>query len=207
MKPSTVIVDDDRLIIEGLRRSIGREVDILATGSDAQSAIDLTWEHWPHVLLLDIHMRGDCPFSACEKITEETDTTVLFFSGTERDESINRAAAAGARGLARKGVDTGDDLVSAIKHVANGGSFWPNNISPLQHHLESHESHFLSEQELNCLRMLARGQSVPQIAAKFEISARSANRILKRLQVKLSAKTRFELIAIAMRFGIIDPMV
>ena len=63
----------------------------------------------------------------------------------------------------------------------------------------------LKVRELQSLQLLAAGRSIAQIAWTMHIQVRTVSSHLARLRRKFKARTTFELIALAVKSGLVDP--
>ena len=63
----------------------------------------------------------------------------------------------------------------------------------------------LKVRELQSLQLLAAGQTIAQIAWAMHVQVRTVSAHLARLRRKLKARTTFELIALAVKSGLVDP--
>ena len=63
----------------------------------------------------------------------------------------------------------------------------------------------LKVRELQSLQLLVAGHSIAQIAWSMHIQVRTVSSHLARLRRKFRARTTFELIALAVKFGLVDP--
>lgn len=63
----------------------------------------------------------------------------------------------------------------------------------------------LKIRELQSLQLLVAGHSIVQIAWTMHVQVRTVSAHLARLRRKLRARTTFELIALAVKFGLVDP--
>ncbi len=63
----------------------------------------------------------------------------------------------------------------------------------------------LKVRELQSLQLLSSGHSIAQIAWTMHIQVRTVSAHLARLRRKLNARTTFELIALAVKSGLVDP--
>lgn len=63
----------------------------------------------------------------------------------------------------------------------------------------------LKARELQSLQLLAAGRSIAQIAWSMHIQVRTVSAHLSRLRQKFKAKSNFEMIALAVKAGLVDP--
>jgi DNA-binding NarL/FixJ family response regulator len=121
-----LIVDDHKVIREGLRKLIDDEPDMAVVG-EANDGLEATLkaaELRPDVVLMDISMRGLDGFEATRRITHEhPEVKVIVLTGHESLSYIKEMLDAGAHGFANKVIDS-EDLLEGIRTVANGGVYF-----------------------------------------------------------------------------------
>ncbi len=91
MKMRVMIVDDERLARNRLRRLLGREpgVEIVAECADGPAAVKAVQERAPDLMLLDVQMPGMDGFAVLEALGPERAPAVVFI--TASDEHAIRA--------------------------------------------------------------------------------------------------------------------
>jgi DNA-binding NarL/FixJ family response regulator len=119
-----VIVDDQRVVTEGLKVLLESEpdIEIVGTGANGQEAIDLVGKLLPDVLLIDQYMPIMDGVQATQAITNRfLNVAVLLLSGSDQDNHIAEALQAGARGYLLKSTSA-EDLAHSIRSVDRGYS-------------------------------------------------------------------------------------
>lgn len=125
-----VIVDDDKLVAMSLRTIVESDPDIevLATGSSGQEAIELYDTHLPDVLLTDIRMNGMTGLEAGEAIlSKHKDARILYLTTFNDDEYIVKALSLGAKGYIIK--QDFDSIIPSLKAVYSGQSVFGNEVT------------------------------------------------------------------------------
>ncbi len=119
-----VIVDDQKVITQGLKVLLESEpdIEIVATGCNGQEAIELATAHQPDVLLIDQNMPVMMGTEAVKIICDRNPSlAVLLLSGSDQDDCITEALQAGAKGYLLK-TTSAEDLASSIRSVNRGYS-------------------------------------------------------------------------------------
>jgi DNA-binding NarL/FixJ family response regulator len=119
-----VIVDDQRVVTEGLKVLLESEpdIEIVGTGANGQEAIDLVANLLPDVLLIDQYMPIMNGVQATQAITNRfPKVAVLLLSGSDQDNHITEALQAGAKGYLLKSTSA-EDLANSIRSVDRGYS-------------------------------------------------------------------------------------
>jgi CheY-like chemotaxis protein len=117
---SVVIADDQRLFAEALEAILSTDgrISVVGRAADGQEAVELTREHRPRVVLMDIAMPVMDGIEATRAIREESPgTRVIVLTGSAAHEDISRARSAGAAAYVTKDQIAGD-LVRAILDAA-----------------------------------------------------------------------------------------
>jgi DNA-binding NarL/FixJ family response regulator len=119
-----VIVDDQKVVTQGLKALLESEPDIqiIGTGSNGQEAIDLVTELNPDVLLIDQYMPVMDGVTATRVICSRfAKIAVLLLSGSDPDDTIADALNAGAKGYLLKSTSA-EDLANSIRTLYRGYS-------------------------------------------------------------------------------------
>jgi DNA-binding NarL/FixJ family response regulator len=118
---------------------------------------------------------------------------------------VTRALQAGAAGYVSKNARPGE-LLDAVRRVADGGTYVEHDIAEdlLFSYIRtpSHPLEDLSARELEILRLLAEGCTLPQIADTVGISYKTAANKCSQIKAKLGASTTAELIRLAIQSGL-----
>lgn len=117
-----VIVDDQKVVTQGLKVLLESEpdIEIVGTGSNGQEAIDLVAKFSPDVLLIDQYMPVMDGVKATQTITNQfPQVAVLLLSGSDQDNHISEALRAGAKGYLLKSTSS-EDLANSIRSVDRG---------------------------------------------------------------------------------------
>ncbi len=119
-----VIVDDQKVVTQGLKALLESEPDIqiVGTGANGKEAIHLVSTLLPDVLLIDHYMPVMNGVEATQTITEQFPAVaVLLLSGSDQDDHIAEALQAGAKGYLLKSTSS-EDLANSIRSVDRGYS-------------------------------------------------------------------------------------
>ena len=151
-------------------------------------------------------VREPANFGAIGEVTEASPQvqiiTVLDPITTEAALTSLRVGATGAIGL----YEPPDDVVLAIEAAERGRVMLPSCVAgPLVEKLSTDfEVNQLDEHDVSCLRALANGEKVAQIARCFGYSEREMYRQLRRLYSRMAGRDRTEALLVAARSGVID---
>ena len=205
-----VLADDHQILLDGLKRLIDAKGDmqVVATATDAASAIDATREHRPDVLVLDISMPGGGGLEVARRIREmELPTKIVVLTMYAEDRYVMEAVRLGAAGyVLKRSADS--ELTEAIRAVAAGEAYLtPTAVRLLlatQQTETGRTDALLSPREREVLRFTARGFSNLEIAERLFVSPKTVDTYRSRIMAKLDLHRRSELVDYALRHGLLE---
>ena len=194
-----LIADDHALLRRGLATLLGFDKEFLIVGDakNGQEALLKTHELRPDVVIMDLAMPVMDGVEATKRIREtQPDTKILILTSYSTSVDVSRAVEAGASGALVKDSED-DQLIAAVKKIANGGKAF----SPELKTLVKDEPHppTLTERQQEILEQAINGRSSDQIADQLKISTYTVNQHLDTIRKKLKASNRVEAVAIALR--------
>lgn len=80
-----LVVDDEELLVKGIRFNLQNEGHNVITGSNGLEAVQLTLEHRPDLIVLDIMMPVMDGLTACAKIREFSDVPIILLTAKAED--------------------------------------------------------------------------------------------------------------------------
>ena len=199
-----VIIDDDKLVAASLKTIVESdpEIEVLATGSSGQEAIDLYNRHNPDVLLSDIRMEGMTGLEAGDKILSlHPDAKLLYLTTFNDDEYIVKALSIGAKGYIIK--QDFDSIIPSLKAVNSGQSVFGNEITEklpnILSNKETESTSFdftafdLTDQDAEIVKCVAEGLSNREIADKLFLSEGTVRNYISNILSKLDLRDRTNL--------------
>ncbi len=201
-----LVVDDHRIVREGIRHYMERkpEVEIVGEAADGVEACRLAHELQPDVVLMDLLMPGMDGIQATATIRRELpETEVIALTSVLEDISVVEAVRAGATGYLLKNTEA-DDLVRAIKAAAAGQvQMSPEANARLLREVRSPDNaEVLTEREIDVLRMLAKGRSNREIAHDLNLGEGTVKTHVSKILAKLRVPSRTQAALYAMRVGL-----
>jgi DNA-binding NarL/FixJ family response regulator len=206
-----LLVDDQPLLRAGIRLLLESDDGITVVGeaSDGEAAISLARETRPDVVLMDISMPGLGGVEATRRIAADErleGVRVLILTTFESDENVLDALRGGATGFIAKDSDPAD-VLAAVRTIASGDAqlspgavrrlidelvAWPERRLSSPSQLDE-----LTAREREVMALVAYGLTNPEIAQRLVISTATVKTHVTRAMVKLHARDRAQLVALA----------
>ncbi len=202
---STVLADDHQIVRLGLagHMQTDPDFDVVAEAQDGLQAIVAVKTHRPDLLLLDVQM----PLAGGVEVIAEVrrwspETRIVVLTGVASPGLIANLVQAGVEGLFSKREDL-TALFQALPLILRGG----RKVAPMFLDLLGPESETeaLTLRERQTLNMIIAGRSNKNIAAAFGISIKTVEKHRTSLMQKLGVNSIAQLLAVALRDGLIDP--
>jgi two-component system, NarL family, nitrate/nitrite response regulator NarL len=208
-KVRVVVGDDHPLFREGVVRalSLSGSVNVVGEADDGSAALELIKAHVPDVALLDYRMPGmDGAQVAAAVRTNDLPTRVLLISAHDESAIVYQALQQGAAGFLLKD-STRTEIVNAVLDCAKGRNVVaPSLVGGLAGEIRQRaapSAPVLSAREREVLTRIARGQSIPAIAAELFVAPSTVKTHVQRLYEKLGVSDRAAAVAEAMRQGLL----
>lgn len=212
-KISVLIVDDHQVVRQGLRTFLELQPDIVVLGEagDGQSAVEMTRQLKPDVVLMDLVMPRLDGIAATRQVKAlGSNVKVIALTSFTEDDKVFPAIQAGASSYLLKDVSP-DDLVEAIRAVYRGEARLHPNIARklmeqvvqqagLTPHSQPEE---LTDRELDVVRLVAQGRSNHEIAQALVISEKTVKTHVSNILGKLQLEDRTQLAIYAIKHGLV----
>jgi NarL family two-component system response regulator LiaR len=192
-----LIVDDHKVVRQGLRFLLQHELDIEIVGeaADGEQAVNLVRQHVPAVVLLDLLMPKMDGLTALRAIKEISPSTqVIILTSHQGDDELFEAIKAGALSYVLKtaGVDV---VVESVRAAARGESLLdPSVAAKVLEEMRRARGRDgvdpLSRREVEVLSELARGRSNKEIARELSIGEETVKTHVSNILSKLHLADR-----------------
>jgi DNA-binding NarL/FixJ family response regulator len=198
-----LVADDHRAVVKLLARALEERgmtmVGRVCDGNEALARILLTK---PRVAVLDFDMPGLNGVEVTKQAAREApETAIVIYTGCAEPALVNEALDSGARGLVQKEASL-EEFLRAVETVSSGGVY----VDPiLAGRLAKPDGRVpaLTKREREVLRLLADGLKYEEIGKRLYLSPETVRSYVKGAVEKLSAETRTEAVAKAIRLGLI----
>ena len=204
-----LIVDDHPIVRSGLRRLLTVEPEIeVREAANGREALSVFREQQPTLVILDLNLHGVGGLEVLSRLKAiDPDARILVLSMHDDQIHVTRALQAGAAGYISKSAPA-DELLEAIRRVAGGHTYIEHEIAEelvfSQIRAASHPLKELSSRDLEIMRLLAEGCTLPQIADALGLSYKTAANSCTRIKARLGAASTADLVRIAIRTGLVD---
>jgi DNA-binding NarL/FixJ family response regulator len=215
-KTGVLIVEDHRVLADGLELMLGREEDIEVVGiaTNAAEGIRLAMQHRPGVVLMDYHLPDASGAEATRKILERVrGTSVVMLTAETGDEALVECIAAGASGYLPKVLASGQ-IVDAVRRAAAGEAVLPAGMlaRAVEHTRRSSDRRAhavrlagqLTPRERDVLALLGKGLDNREISERLGIGYSTVRTHVQGLIEKLGARSRLEAVAKASEAGLLE---
>jgi len=215
-KPIRILITDDHFIVrQGLRLVLktADDIELVGEAENGEEALQLTAEHQPHVILMDLRMPVMDGLTTIEQLRQlHPQVAVIILTTYNEDEMMLRGLQLGARGYLLKDTDR-ETLLNTIRAAARGESLFQPDVvqralsvqaaspSPRQKTPPSADDIQLTPRELEVLQAAATGERNKEIALRLDISARTVKAHLTSVYNKLGVDSRAAAIATAAQKG------
>ena len=207
-----MLVDDQNLVRKGVRSllELADGIEVVAEAADGAEAIRMLPAVQPDVVLLDMRMPVMSGLETLEALSASGSLPpTIILTTFDDDELVLGGIRAGARGYLLKDVSL-EDLVSAVKTVADGGSIVkPVVTERLLKGLENLKTEFssldrpdpLTERETEILRLMAGGYSNKEIARSLSVAEGTIKNHVSNILSKMGVRDRTRAVLKAFELG------
>lgn len=200
-----VLADDHTMFAEGLKSLLDEEFELLGTVGNGQDLVDITHRLNPEVIIVDISMPILSGFDAIRRIRDlGSEAKVIFLTMHDDDTLVEEAFRCGGSGYVLKQA-AGEELVEAIKQVSQGNRY----VTPLVKSKRTDRlprgatKSMITPRQREVLKLISEGLTMKEIAAKLEISTRTAESHKYEMMEALGVSTTADLIKYALKVGLI----
>jgi DNA-binding NarL/FixJ family response regulator len=201
-----VLVVDDHPIVRGgivALLSAAADMEVVGEAIDGLEAVAAAIELEPDVVLMDLRMPGiDGDEATARILGARPGTRVVILTTYESDASILTAIEAGASGYLLKAAPQ-EEILAGVRSVARGEVALAPSIAAMLVKRVATPSITLSARETEVLRLVAKGESNPQIAKSLFLSEATVKTHLLHAFEKLGVSDRTRAVTKAMELGII----
>ena len=207
---SVLVADSHPLLLDALARTVRQDAAMQLAGElgDGRAVLARLARRPPDVAVLEAGLAGvDGARVAAAAARDALPTRVLLLAGDEALESAYDALRMGAAGVLSRRVASAE-LRAAIRRAARGETVLCDRAqTALTGEIRRRDPlgrPRLSPREREILGLIADGLSAPAIARRIHLSARTVRTHVEHLYEKVGASERAQLVAVAMRTGLLE---
>jgi DNA-binding NarL/FixJ family response regulator len=209
-KPRLLLVDDHELMLDGLRRILEKDFELVGTRVDGRAALEAFATIKPDVLLLDVTLPELNGIEVARRLALSPHRAKIVFVTMHADSSyVREAFLAGASGYILKRAAS-SELIQGIQAVLEGRYFVSRSISMKDSDrvYDMHQNPVellggaLTPRQREVIQLVAEGKAVKEISALLHISVRTVEFHKSRIMEELGLYTTAELTRYAIEHGI-----
>jgi len=210
-KPTLLLADDHAIVIDGLRRLLQTDFELVGAVGDGWSLLEAAGKLKPDVIVVDVSMPSLNGIDAVRRLRKVSVRSRVVFLSMHMDVEIaTEALQAGASGYVLKHSAT-DALSHAIREVLKGKVYVSPRIARevMTNLMESsHRANAfavqLTQREREVLQLVAEGRTIRGIAVILRIAVRTVVFHKCNIMDKLGLRTTADLTQHAIRRGLIS---
>jgi DNA-binding NarL/FixJ family response regulator len=185
-----LVVDDDPIVCDLVETTLAEYGYPTRRAADVREALYLVQRETPDVVVLDVHLPDISGYQLCRRLRDDYGDSIgiILLSG-ERKESLDRAAGLllGADDYMVKPFVL-DELLARVQRLAK-------RSRPIARTVVAG----LTRRELEILRLLACGLDHVEIARDLVITAKTVEKHIEHILLKLGVHSRAQAIALALQ--------
>ncbi len=208
-----VIVDDQKLVTEGIQVILGaaQSIEVVGVGHDGKQALELVGKLKPDLVLMDLKMPVMNGIRATRAVREKyPETYVLVLTTYDADEWVFDAIRAGAAGYLLKD-SAAEDIIAAIEGTVEGKTHIDPSIADKlvtlvreQVQPDTTIAVDLTVRELEVLKHIARGLTNAEIARKLFLAEGTIRNYVSSVLDKIGVADRTQAAALAWHHGLVN---
>ncbi|MFL0365595.1 response regulator [Pseudobacillus sp. 179-B 2D1 NHS] len=212
----TLIVDDHAIVRMGVKMLLGKQenIEVVGEAADGQEAVEKALSLKPDLVIMDLSMPpGKNGLEATRELKQSLpETQVLILTMHDDEDYLFQVLQAGASGyILKNALDS--ELLTAVNAVWEGQAYLhPSAAKSLVEDFLKRVNcgedlstyKLLSNREEEILVFIAKGYSNKEIAEILYISVKTVETHKSRIMDKLGLQKRHELVAYAMKKGMLS---
>ncbi len=202
-----VVIEDNRLLREGITAMIGEQTDLKVTAAfgDCAKALQFIRQSQPNVILLDLGLRNQNSLNLAKVLKKDFQKIkIIMMDLVPLQEDLLVFVQAGVSGFILKEA-TVDDFLKTIRTVAGGAKALPSNLTESLFSQivnkavnESNPSKIISsvkmtKRERQVIDLVADGLTNKEIAQKLNLSTYTVKSHIHNILEKLAIHTRVQI--------------
>jgi DNA-binding NarL/FixJ family response regulator len=211
-----MVVDDHPMWRQGVARDLAEAgYDVVATTGEGGQAVRIAPAARPDVVVLDLQLPDVSGVEVIRGLLAALPgVRVLMLSASGEEQSVLDAVKAGATGYLVKSASP-EEFLEAVRRTSAGDAVFTPGLAGLvlgeyrrlakSGPVDDGDAPQLTERETEVLRLVAKGLSYKQIAARLTLSHRTVQNHVQNTLGKLQLHNRVELTRYAIERGLDSP--
>lgn len=206
-KHSILLIEDNRLLREGISKILSKQADLLVTASigNGEKIMAVMKDIKPEVVLLDLGYRSRSSLEIVKTITKNfAESKIIVMDLVPLENDVFEFVKAGVAGFTLKDTSV-EDFLKTIRSVIQGVRVLPpnltdslfsqiiNNAISTLDHVKITESVLMTKRERQVIELIAEGLTNKEIAAKIHLSTYTIKSHVHNILEKLSLHTRIQI--------------
>lgn len=200
-RPRLLLVDDHDIVRLGTRALLDERFDVIGEADNVDSAIELTKERQPDILLLDVRLPGGGGAAAVREIRKTMpETCIVAFTVSTSRLDVLTMMHAGVDGYLTKTTHN-EDLADLLDNALAGRKPVSKEVAgyllDIDDEIETGTGiERLTPREREVVNLIARGYTYRETAHRLEIKVKTLETHMANIFSKLGVASRFELAAL-----------
>lgn len=198
-KINILIVDDHRILVEGLKKLFDNSkiIQVAGTAYTGMECRSILSKKIPDVILLDISLPDVSGIDLCKEIkTQYPEIRIVVLSSFNEYAIVRQMFENGASGYVVKNAMP-EEILMSVEMVMDNETFLCEEIDLLMRS-RTHNPVWLTPREKELLRHIVDGYTNPEIAEKMYLGVETINSYRKNLLIKMGARNTALLVRMAL---------
>ena len=206
-----LVADDHSVTREGLRSILAgsEEFEVVGVAMDGVEAVKAASELSPDLIVMDVMMPKKDGVEACREIMESRpETRVIMLAASTEANPVIDAVAAGAASYLQKVADM-DQVLAMMREAATGEGRLPTPVvrravDQMRSGVKTKDDVDLTPREKEMLVSFCQGMTYTAIAKARGVKVVTVRNAIYTIQIKLGVDSKQEVVAWALRNGMLD---
>lgn len=206
-----LLVDDHRLVREGLRRSLEEAgFTVVGEAENGADGIAAAAELRPDLVLMDVSMPVMDGITATRRLRSRVpDAAVVVLTMHADTDLVDRARSAGATGYLLKDASS-EEVIAAVRSALAGRRVIAAGLRDAAEVVDAPTDepvptdHHLTQRQLQILQMLADGCTPAEVAQRLHIAEKTVRNHLSAIYAELGVGSRSQAIVVGLQAGLIE---
>jgi len=210
--PKLLVVDDHKMIINGIKLLIGNYVSQFHTASTKEKALALAFQHNPDLVIIDYVLADTTGDVIVKEIRYKLpQTRILAYSYSCDEDAISSMFYAGVNGYVLKSNDD-EELLTAIETILSGKEYFCLEArNQLINRITTHTDHAkytidnkeFTQKEIEIIKLICKEKTAREISKEIFLSERTVEQYRNNIAKRIGSKNIAGIIKFALRNGIV----